>query len=495
MSRLSFVLDPRVTGFAVPLLLIVAFAALYAVGVELEVILILTIAAVTGLVLLSRPSFQIVVGAIIIAIIVNMGGYSFLSHTMTGEPVRSASSRIASAAVPIMLLVSSLIVFTRHSAGLWAYLRRNWDVLLFIVVSLFSTAFAFNVSRTLQYVVWFTVSLCSALFFWYFVARRMDLERAGTFLAAVLLVAYAPFLAFALPGVVSYTGQHLRAWFAPGPFYAYAAVGVYASALILMTIDRKSFREKLIRYIPSPVIAAVGLFSVVSVIYSSKRSTIVAVAIVTIVFVVGRMFVNERRRRAASLFRTVALAAALVGVAVWAVPRAERTMMRFGRVVDPTVEDGSLDARRNIYQNSLYVYSKYPVFGVGLANGDNATRELLPNAKKSGSPLHNTFLGILVELGTVGMLLFLLMAVRSAIYFFKLPSKRFKFQILLLGVAPALVSITEYNLTPGQALFWPLWLTVLAPRIMTAFPAPLSSAPPAPPSSALPAPLPSGTDR
>ena len=191
-------------------------------------------------------------------------------------------------------------------------------------------------------------------------------------------------------------------------------------------------------------------------------------AIVSLAFFVGYLMAGRRQRKG-SLVTVVVVGAILTGVVLWAIPRAERTVSRFTRVADEEREDLSVEARKMIIRDGLYVFSKYPVFGVGITNGKRATRALLPSSEVAGNSLHNTLLGVLVEFGAVGLVLFLIVVARSVQLFFQAPGSEFKLDILLLAIPPGLICLTEYNLAPGQAMFWPLWLALLAPRALTTF--------------------------
>jgi hypothetical protein len=71
------------------------------------------------------------------------------------------------------------------------------------------------------------------------------------------------------------------------------------------------------------------------------------------------------------------------------------------------------------------------------------------------------------EMGLAGFANFVLVVARSARVLWSRPEWRdMRVYVLMLGLPVLIMAATESDLTPGQAVFFPLWLAILLPRGM-----------------------------
>jgi len=108
------------------------------------------------------------------------------------------------------------------------------------------------------------------------------------------------------------------------------------------------------------------------------------------------------------------------------------------------ISSGDLSGRVPIWRQGLEVFAEHPLIGIG--------RFAYPAAIESGRAAHNTFLGILVELGVIGLLLFGIVLVMVFYHAIRQPKWDSRFWLTTLLVW------TIGNLTLSWAHKKPTWL-------------------------------------
>ncbi len=420
-----------------------------------------------GLFVLSRSSSTLVNLAILISIVVNLAGYSFLTYDAGGAKRIVPGGDIITFMPPILLVATIVVVFLRIGSPLARYVRRNADVLLLAFSAILSTFFALDQPRAAQYSIWLAVSVVAALVYFFLLGAKYRCEDWGAHMAGLLFIGNAPFLVLVASGASNFDGR-IDVLYSSKLFWTYAASIVVPAVLVMSRRLRPKAGWQVLAKIPWPVLAAIAMFAAGVLLLSGKRNPIGSTALVVVLYMtLGSR--SQLRAGFSSTMRMLVLSAGIVLVAWQLSPLADRTWERFEKLTDPR-RNTSVQARKEIMENGLDVFARYPVFGVGIANGRNAIKRYHPNDETTGLNLHNTLLGILVETGLVGLLLFTLVSVRTIYLLVKYGHTHFKVDWMLLSIPPALVSLTEYNLTPGQAMFWPLLLILVAPRALLALP-------------------------
>lgn len=434
---------------------------------SLPVIVLAVVALIVGLYIVSRPTGTLVSLAILISIFVNLAGYSFLTYDISGSKRSLPGVDIITYLPPLLLVVTIVVVVSRLGNPLTAYLRRNLDVLCLAGFAIVSTAFAIDQPRAAQYSIWLAAAAVTTLIYFFILGSRFSSEDWGAHMAGLLFIGYAPFLLLVVAGASNFDGR-IQAMYSSKLFWTYAASIVIPAVLVLSRRLRPEAGLKVVGKIPWIVLAAAALFSAGVLLLSAKRNPIGSTALVILLYLT---FGSSSQLRAgfSKTSRFLVLGAGIVLV-VWQLsPLADRTWDRFEKMSDPT-RNTSVQSREQIIENGLDVFKRFPVFGVGVANGKRAIQAYHPHEETANLNLHNTLLGVLLETGLVGLLLFAVVASRSLYLIFRSRDRHFGLDWLLLAVPPALVSLTEYNLTPGQAMFWPLLLAMLAPRAVLVAP-------------------------
>jgi O-antigen ligase len=128
------------------------------------------------------------------------------------------------------------------------------------------------------------------------------------------------------------------------------------------------------------------------------------------------------------LILTVALIGLMVPASIWA---------RMATIPSEIFGGGSLDDRRALWAVGLNAFPAHPMLGVGAG----AYSALLQNAGYHSMPAHNLFVGLLVELGVTGLLVFVaLLAVCSLRIARMVPPERKVWGTLMISFVVAVMS-------------------------------------------------------
>jgi O-antigen ligase len=123
------------------------------------------------------------------------------------------------------------------------------------------------------------------------------------------------------------------------------------------------------------------------------------------------------------------------------------------RFITTTLSDESVVQRQELITQSLNMFWRHPIFGVGLNNFyNNLNVTILKGNNFLIQPVHNIFLLVLSETGIIGFLAFIFLLVKS---FFAILKKQNKYLLLSLLAIIFLGMFDHYFLTlqQGQLLF------------------------------------------
>ena len=411
-----------------------------------------------------QPPYRVVVGVLFFAMFLNLAAYSFLSYGAGGTETDSQAGFITYFRQPLVWLAVGLVLMKQGRIFL-RFLRLNSDVVIFGLMTALSALFAFKKTSALLYGIWMLGALLTILAFLCVLGTRAPREQWSERVAWLLLAANLPMVLLVVPEIGSYQpGLRLQAAFSPDkPIYAYSCVVSFVALLVLERQRNSSNASRFLQNLPTVALAVAGIAVLVPLLLSAKRSAILVAALGLVVYTFSTAS-STGTRKSVGLLRTITVVAVMAVAAWYALTVSQATQSRFERLSDEK-RNTSVTARFEIIENGLDVYARYPAFGVGLLNGREATKVIAPYSALAGYGLHNTYFGVLVETGAVGTIAFLVLLWRSYRLFRRIPSSTLKADIVLLALPGVLISVTEYSLTPGQALFWPLWIALLLPRI------------------------------
>lgn len=206
-------------------------------------------------------------------------------------------------------------------------------------------------------------------------------------------------------------------------------------------------REIKAKKILSLVVLAGVLFCLFLIAVSGKRASMLCAIIIAAGYFVYMTKVSGKFI-ALLLIPAVVLVALQFGAAEFGQEATEYSRMRIERGQDERTRT-SIQGRFDIWERVEGVYIKYP-----LGAGVNSGRKIV------GGGLHNTYLGYLLENGWIGILVFMTLLTLAGFrgFFGNVPERR---QVLIMILLPAMLyAFTEYNSSPGQPTFVPLWVGI-----------------------------------
>lgn len=122
-------------------------------------------------------------------------------------------------------------------------------------------------------------------------------------------------------------------------------------------------------------------------------------ALIPAIFALGLIPLTMGKMRLRTRALAVGLACAAVPATIAVVPASSWARLA---TTKSDLESGTMTHRRDIWRAGLEVFNQHPILGVGPGNYEVAAAPYLDRPR----PAHNAFLAVLVELGTVGFLLF-----------------------------------------------------------------------------------------
>ena len=386
--------------------------------------------------------------------------------------------RVGHARLPILLLALGWLLASR-GGRMAAVALRNGDVTAFAAWAVICSIDAAYPEPALLYSAW--LACCVVL-----MMGMLDLLAPGgdavAVTARVFVAAYLFPLALGLVNLPAYLAGagRLAAALDVDQIHAWAAAVIIGAVLALSQLPagRRTAAGRLFSTAGALLLA----LALVDLLLSGTRSALIAATATGIVYALANW------RRSNNLMRLVLVA--VVGLVVARSAIGTTTMQRYTRFfVERELTTGDA-VRVKLLNAHLDFALRKPVFGGGLISAAQEVGE--ENWELQGLSPHNSYVGLLSATGFVGAFLFLTIAFRSTVVLFRERALRpHRSAIMLLMVPPLVMSLFEWNITPGQALFFPFWLALLLPRFASPpAPAPAPYAAPATPPGARHEPVP-----
>jgi len=427
----------------------------------------------------DKKRLRLLTNLILISIILNVANSSFLTYDIAGNRTNSQlGDVIAALRLPIVFLGLLIFFGSSSSKSRSAFFRINRDIVLFALVPWISIIFAPDKINASFYTLWHT-SIFILILYFFFMASKIYRPSEIIFHVARLLIygniLVLPFLIFDIDKV--FQGNELEMIYSNRTFYPYCLLTVIGSSLIILHFRKflpfevkKSFLLKFNSNFYYLLIAVCTLF-----ILASGRRAPLLVEIGLILYFISFHWGRLPVARFLSVSISLLLLFAIILNAQSFIDKYKQDFASLNRLslVRYDSEEGLVEAD---YTQSLAVraelvtsYSKivadYPVFGVGLYNGRIMHRQYYGSWILANFSTHNTYLGILVETGWVGFIIFLVILIRSGRYIIR--ANAFHRRLVLLLFIPALmINFNEFNSLGGQVFFWPTVLAVILPRIL-----------------------------
>lgn len=405
--------------------------------------------------------------------VINLANYSVLSYTFSGAGYSNPIFELVKYSRLPMLFVGVLLfsVVMVRSVKLRSFIVKNVDIFLFLLVMISGLINSLDIINGLFYTLWQSAALITVLLFLFFLNKHSD--RENSFRNFMQLLFWSNF--FVLPLLVFNFHTLGSGWtyymaFSSKTFYPYCLLTIllamYSSRVLL---NRSIFNGPKRRNLLFEWILILGCLFFCFV--SARRTPLFLMVLLTppyIYLTVGRRL----WKRIALVFVLVTAIAASIPVTLKYINEHKYELAALKKLNDLSKssgdfsKDASYNERKLVWDSYFKVYKRYPIVGVGSYNGSVVHTKMFDGERVEGYSTHNLYLGILVEHGLLGILLFATIFVRSLIILFI--SSKFRFFILynIFLIAPILIiNWNEYNLIPGQIFYWSTILVIIFPRI------------------------------
>lgn len=404
---------------------------------------------------------------VVLLALANIGNYSFLTYTYGGAFLPSWVNsffniiRVLLAVIPALLILSG-----RYKAfALKRNFSINWDIiLLFSLVGVISAMFVPNTLKVLLYVIW-TLSIAVVLIYWFSKDTFSSQSSGVVEIIKVFFYSHIIVLGLLILNIENVFMENFQMPFSSKSFYAYSLYVLFFASVIILHKRLINRSQEIIKpRFFSNILFLIFILIMITlfILISGRRSALLGIIILTVSF----LYLNFRRYG----FIIIALMLTIISVKnpLFDVDFKTINRMKLIELSDNTIiEKGytnSYGERLEIWQTYAEIVSHHPIFGVGVGNSAAIHKIMFPTSFVSGYSPHNSYLAVLVEYGFVGLILLIIILIRN-LYFLKRFTRPIRLYYLSFSLGLIIISLFEYNSSPGQILFIPILLTLLWPRM------------------------------
>jgi O-antigen ligase len=396
--------------------------------------------------------FRVTTRSVTVAALLALMFLNVLNYSSAGE--LGNGLRIAYARLPV-LVVALLLLIYQFRGRFSALLMENYDVALFVAWATIGSIVSSSPLVSFSYAAWLGASLLFLLIL------MQCFPEPGSMIRAVdqtLLVAYAfPVVlgVIAIPGYLS-GGLRLSGDLDVHQVFAWSAVIVIGAMMNIASIERRRGRTSLLWH--GPVSTTILAVCFVCIVFSGNRGSVLGMGVLFAVYLLG----GTIRRRSFARYAIGLIAGVLVAQSYIQ----SFTANRYRTLFEQQELSSSDQLRAQIYKANWEYGLQHPILGGGLLTAAVEVAKSVPGAP-AGYAAHSTYMEMISEMGLAGFAIFLIIGGRSIWLLWQRPEWRdMRVYVLMLGLPVLIMAATESDLTPGQALFFPLWLAILLPRGM-----------------------------
>ena len=390
---------------------------------------------------------SVAVAALLVLMFLNVLNYSSAREIGNGL-------RIAYARLPV-LVIALLLLINQFRGRLSALLVENYDVALFVAWAAIGSILSTNPLISFAYAAWLGASLLFLLVLVHCFREPAFMLRA---IDKTVLAVYAFPVVLGVMAIPEYLagGLRLSGDLDVRQVFAWSAVVVIAAMMNIASLERRRGRTSLLWH--GPVNATILAVCIVCIVFSGNRGSVLGLGVLFLVYLLG----GTIRRRS---FARYAIGL-IVGVLVAQSYIQSFTAKRYRSLFEQQDLSSSDQLRAQIYKANWKYGLQHPILGGGLLTAAVEVAKSVPGAP-AGYAAHSTYMEMISEMGLAGFAIFLIVGGRSLWLLWQRPEWReLRTYVLMLGLPVLIMAATESDLTPGQALFFPLWLAILLPRGM-----------------------------
>lgn len=355
------------------------------------------------------------------------GNYGYLRYSLGGEITNSFLTNLIYLRFPISLLLASSLVYNSidNKKNIFLFFKRFWDILLLfvwiIINSLLTQKFIYPIWLILTFIGFIklfihTKNISSNYF--EFIIRGLTIILSAYIFGTILAL-------FSIPKLVLGSED---IYFSSKTHYSYCVLVVASLILIINSIKKKKI--SLLEWTFLVCCLIVLLFSGrrtptivlcinVCVYFFYNRKIIIPIIILLNVFLIGYDFGDFR------------------------------TFQRLDRInlSSNTFDDSSYEERLRLREYYLNEVEATGYIGVGL--GNLTDKDI--NSEKLGT--HNTFLSVYRQLGIIGIILWLVIIIKSLYRILRNSNHKLKIIFFMLFLPFFAISWVENTFNPGQIMF------------------------------------------
>ena len=390
---------------------------------------------------------SVAVAALLVLMFLNVLNYSSAREIGNGL-------RIAYARLPV-LVIALLLLIHQFRGRFSALLVENYDVALFVAWAAIGSILSGNPLISFAYAAWLGASLLFLLLLAHCFPEPASMLRA---VDKTVLAVYAFPVVLGVMAVPEYLagGLRLSGDLDVRQVFAWSAVLVIAAMMNIASLERRRGRTSLLWH--GPVSTTILAVCFVCIVFSGNRGSVLGLSVLFAVYLLGK-----RIRRRSFVRYAIGL---IIGVLVSQSYVQSFTANRYRTLFEQQDLSSSDQLRAQIYKANWEYGLQHPVLGGGLLMASVQVAKSVPGAP-AGYAAHSTYMEMISEMGLAGFAIFVIIAGRSLWLLWQRPEWRdVRTYVLMLGLPVLIMAATESDLTPGQALFFPLWLAILLPRGM-----------------------------
>lgn len=359
----------------------------------------------------------------------------------------------------LIVLAGIVVPKVNQSRKTFVFTTFDFAFLALLVVMLFSVWImlpsAYDNDR-------FIDTIMSYLLFWQIINVVDSWTKLRGILGASATCAVGVSIALIQQGIES-QGSTVRIALEGGSPNTYAGLFLVGTILLFWLADHTSGIAKAVLY-------SVVLLPVTGIFFTGNRSSIIGLGFAIIAYTLFSRRVNQK------VWNIVIVSAILAGafyfVTLFTPALAERSLDFAGESAITTDNE----VRMRLLDYGLRVFAEHPLLGVGFGNGPDAL------ARYAGDSLsvHNLFLGVAIETGIVGIVIFLFMyyLVLKDLYAIwssgKSTSaepvhalgKRDAFHAMVLIITCNIIPYLTHGLSPSRSWFATFAFTVVTIRVL-----------------------------
>lgn len=375
----------------------------------------------------------------------------------------------------IMLLIFFILYKNiKKESNLVNKINSNIDVLIFAFSFFFSVFFSIDKGIAFFYSIWFTLSIFSIIV--YFSLLSLKFNRNDGLFAFFQLVFWSNVIIIPL-GLLNISNLFLGSGFdiayGSSSFYAYNLFSIVVSVLCSHLFVGKSLFQVKYKTILEIIIV---LLSILFSFYSARRSPTMMILFIVISF----MFFKYGKSKISKILILVIITAfvsiifPLFEEFVVSNNDSGQVFIKFTQMLDSKgniIDDKSFKDREDIWIVYDKIIDKNPIFGNGSGNSVISYSEMTNNTESNivGFSPHSLFKGLIVENGYLGLILFIIVLLKSISIIYnksRSNSNEFSIYLVMIFIPITIINSNEFNLIPGQVFFWTTFMFYLMPRML-----------------------------